>query len=63
VRAVSVRAPPIHGQAADHTVDPRLRAAIVDRLTFGGNIAETGTDCYRLASTGARAADTGAATS
>ncbi|WP_416873930.1 IS21-like element helper ATPase IstB [Kitasatospora sp. SC0581] len=36
--------------------DPRLCAAIVDRLTFGGNIIETGTDSYRLASTRARAA-------
>jgi len=31
--------------------DPRLCAAIVDRLTFGGNIIETGTDSYRLAVT------------
>lgn len=31
--------------------DPRLCAAIVDRLTFGGNIIETGTDSYRLAAT------------
>jgi hypothetical protein len=31
--------------------DPRLCAAIVDRLTFGGNILETGTDSYRLAQT------------
>lgn len=30
-------------------IDPRLCAAIVDRLTFGGNIIETGTDSYRLA--------------
>ncbi|WP_281174955.1 ATP-binding protein [Actinomadura oligospora] len=29
--------------------DPRLCAAIVDRLTFAGNITETGTDSYRLA--------------
>lgn len=29
--------------------DPRLCAAIVDRLTFGGTILETGTDSYRLA--------------
>jgi len=29
--------------------DPRLCAASVDRLTFGGNIIETGTDSYRLA--------------
>jgi DNA replication protein DnaC len=35
--------------------DPRLCAAIVDRLTFGGNIIETGTDSYRLARTRARA--------
>lgn len=31
--------------------NPRLSAAIVDRLTFGGNIIETGTDSYRLAHT------------
>jgi DNA replication protein DnaC len=31
--------------------DPRLCAAIVNRLTFGGNIIETGTDSYRLAHT------------
>jgi DNA replication protein DnaC len=31
--------------------DPRLCAAIVDRLTFGGNIIETGTNSYRLAQT------------
>lgn len=35
--------------------DPRLCAAIVDRLTFGGNIIETGTDSYRLAQTRAQA--------
>jgi DNA replication protein DnaC len=29
--------------------DPRLCAAIVDRLTFKGTIIETGTDSYRLA--------------
>lgn len=34
---------------------PRLCAAIVDRLTFGRNIIETGTDSYRLATTRARA--------
>jgi DNA replication protein DnaC len=38
--------------------DPRLCAAIVDRLTFGGNIIETGTDSYRLARTRARQAST-----
>ncbi len=31
--------------------DPRLCAAIVDRLTFGGNIIETGSDSYRFAHT------------
>lgn len=31
--------------------DPRLCAAIVDRLTFGGNIIETGINSYRLAHT------------
>ena len=31
--------------------DPHLCTAIVDRLTFGGNIIETGTDSYRLART------------
>ncbi|MEV0590456.1 ATP-binding protein [Nonomuraea cavernae] len=35
--------------------DPRLCAAIVDRLTFAGNILETGTDSYHLAQTRARA--------
>ena len=34
--------------------DPRLCAAIVDRLTFGGNILETGSDSYRLAQTRAQ---------
>lgn len=38
--------------------DPRLCAAIVDRLTFGGNIIETGTDSYRLAHTRAQQAAT-----
>jgi DNA replication protein DnaC len=31
--------------------DPRLCAAIVDRLTFTGAIIEAGTDSYRLAHT------------
>lgn len=34
--------------------DPRLCAAIVDRLTYGGNIIETCTDSYRLAQTKAK---------
>lgn len=31
--------------------DPRLAAAIVDRLTFRGHIINTGTDSYRLKTT------------
>ena len=34
--------------------DPRVCAAILDRLTFGGNILETGIDSYRLAHTRAQ---------
>jgi DNA replication protein DnaC len=34
--------------------DPRLCAAIVDRLTFNGHIIETGNRSYRLASTRAK---------
>lgn len=34
--------------------DPRLVAAIVDRLTFNGHIIETGSDSYRLRSTKSR---------
>lgn len=41
--------------------DPRLAAAIVDRLTFNAHIIQTGTDSYRLRSS--RAAKKGAATS
>ncbi|WP_312024748.1 ATP-binding protein [Nonomuraea sp. WAC 01424] len=39
--------------------DPRLCAAIVERLTVAGNIIETGTDSYRLAQTRARAEQAG----
>ncbi|MEU6942416.1 ATP-binding protein, partial [Streptomyces rubiginosohelvolus] len=38
--------------------DPRLCAAIVDRLTFNGTIIEAGIDSYCLASTRARAEQT-----
>src|SRR5215216_2870353 len=34
--------------------DPRLVAAIVDRVTFNAHIIETGTDSYRLRTTKAR---------
>ena len=40
--------------------DPRLAAAVVDRLTFNAHIISTGTSSYRLRST--RAAKKGAAT-
>jgi DNA replication protein DnaC len=36
--------------------DPRLCAAIVDRITFGGTIIETGTHSYRLAHSRSRQA-------
>jgi hypothetical protein len=36
--------------------DARLCAAIVDRLTFGGNIIEIGTDSSRLVHTKAKQA-------
>ena len=38
----------LHGLGETFT-DPRLCAAIVDRLTFSGTIIETGTDSYPLA--------------
>lgn len=37
--------------------DPRLCAAIIDRLTYNGTIIETGTESYRLAHTRAHLAD------
>ena len=43
--------------------DPRLCAAIVDRLTFNGHIIETGTTSYRLAHTRAQQATSGATSS
>ena len=35
----------------DTFTDPRLCAAIVDRLTYNATIIETGTNSYRLAHT------------
>jgi len=35
--------------SGENRTDPRLCAAIVDRLTFAGQIIETGTTSYRLA--------------
>jgi DNA replication protein DnaC len=34
--------------------DPRLAAAVVDRLTFNAHIINTGTSSYRLRATRAR---------
>ncbi len=48
------RNPGRHEQWTKTFTYPRLCAAIVDRLTFGGNILETGTDSYRLAQTRAQ---------
>ncbi|MDH6436017.1 hypothetical protein M2158_004557 [Streptomyces sp. SAI-144] len=45
---VEIPGDPLYADVVRFT-DPRLCAAIVDRLTFGGNIIETGTDSYRLA--------------
>jgi hypothetical protein len=39
--------------------DPRLCAAIVDRLTYNAHIIETGTESFRLAQTRARAENDG----
>jgi len=36
--------------------DPRLVAAIVDRVTFNAHIIETGTESFRLRSTQSRRA-------
>jgi len=39
--------------------DPRLCAAIVDRLTFDAHIIQTGTDSYRLRTTKTRRSNGG----
>jgi len=38
-------------QTSHFEIKVEISAAIVDRITFGGNIIETGTDSYRLAHT------------
>ena len=43
-----MRSEPFSGWTKTFT-DPRLCAAIVDRLTFAGQIIETGTTSHRLA--------------
>jgi DNA replication protein DnaC len=47
--SVAIASNDIFGSSTRTFTDPRLCAAIVDRLTFGGNIIETGSDSYRLA--------------
>ena len=47
--AVATNAP--FSESANTFTDPRLCAAIVDRLTFNANIIETGTNSYRLRTT------------
>ena len=39
---------PLPGEWGSTFTDPRLAAAVVDRLTFHAHIIETGTDSYRL---------------
>jgi len=39
---------PLPGEWGQTFSDPRLAAAVVDRLTFRAHIIETGTDSYRL---------------
>ena len=46
----------------DTFTDPRLCAAIVDRLTYNATIIETGTNSYRLAHTRAKASVMGGTT-
>jgi DNA replication protein DnaC len=44
--------PPRFGGSFSNTfTDPRLAAAVVDRLTFNAHIIQTGTNSYRLTST------------
>ncbi|MFC7220757.1 ATP-binding protein [Streptomyces polyrhachis] len=62
-RAVAIASNESFGGWTKTFTNPRLCAAIVDRLAFGGNIIETGTDSYRLAVTRARAEAAAAVTS
>ena len=55
-RSVAISSNESFGGWTKTFTDPRLYAAIVDRLTFNGAIIETGTD-YRLVTTRARAAE------
>lgn len=53
-RAIAIASNAPFGEWNQTITDPRLCAAIVDRVTFNAHIVETGTDSYRLASTKAR---------
>ena len=55
-RVNDVRHTPARALSGANVRHPNRSAAIVDRLTYGGNIIETGTDSYRLAATLARRA-------
>jgi hypothetical protein len=46
---------PMPGEWGGIVPDPRLVAAIVDRVTFNAHIIETGNESYRLRTTKARA--------
>ena len=45
---------PVPGEWTRTFTDPRLCAAIADRLTFEAHIIQTGTDSYRLRTAKAR---------
>jgi DNA replication protein DnaC len=50
-RAIAVASNAPFSEWRNTFTDQRLCAAIVDRLTFNGNIVETGNDSYRLRAT------------
>jgi DNA replication protein DnaC len=54
--SIAVASNSAFSQWAATFTDPRLCAAIVDRITFEAHIIETGTDSYRLAATRSRQA-------
>lgn len=55
-RAIAIASNAPFGEWNQTIIDPRLCAAIVDRVTFNAHIVETGTESYRLAATKARRA-------
>jgi DNA replication protein DnaC len=52
--SIAVATNALFSEWGDTFTDPRLAAAIVDRLTFNAHILETGHDSYRLRSTRTR---------